>query len=61
MLTDYALVCRSMVTKALSWKLTRLPSGRGGQHSATVNINGVLHTKVEVEVRDHTYIAHLMC
>ena len=38
------------MNKAMSWKATMLPAGRGGHSSATVKINGVLHTKVEVEV-----------
>ena len=39
-----------MVNRAMSWKPTRLPSGRSSKQSATVKINGLLHTKGEVEV-----------
>ena len=47
------VVCvnRSMVNRAMSWTPTRSLSGRRVVNSATVQINGVLHTKLEVEVR----------
>ena len=38
-----------MVKKVMSWKPTKLPSSRG-KLSATVNIHGLLHTRLEVEV-----------
>ena len=43
-------VRRSMVNRAMSWQPTRLPSSRGSKQSATVKINGLLHTKDEVQV-----------
>lgn len=44
-------VNRSMVNRAMSWTPTRSLSGRRVVNSATVQISGVLHTKLEVEVR----------
>lgn len=49
---------RSMVNKAMSWKSTRLPSRQGNKQFGTVMINGLLHTKVEVEVCPGCMIQH---
>lgn len=45
----------------MSWKPTRLPPGRGSHHSATVTVNGVLHTKIEVEVCRQDWHCHGIC
>ena len=39
-----------MVNRAMSWQPTRLPSSRGIKQLATVKINGLLHTKDEIQV-----------
>ena len=54
-------VCRAMVNRAMSWQPTRLPSSRGSKQSATVKINGLLHTKDEVQVRLWLVVSALVC